>query len=172
MLRGLAVNLRSRCQDGVARSFAGASAAAARVAAKQKATIPAEPATVKPYEHHVFVQLPRPADASKDDGPWWPPVIESNPALLGMFSQVAALKHQATGGCCNRRACGLASFQQCTGCIAIMLCCRSCEDYSDGGCETSARSSPSRPCDSHRLPRRSVDTLHVPCSPVKRRAHK
>ena len=99
MLRGLtrvAVTLRGRCQHGSDRRFAGASTASQRVAAKRQATVPAEPATVKPYEHHVFVQLPRPEDAA-DGGPWWPAVVESNPALLGMFSRVAALKHQTTG---------------------------------------------------------------------------
>ncbi len=97
-LAPMAMTLRSRCTDGFARRFAGAGTANQRVAAKRAATIPAEPATVKPYEHHVFVQLPRPADAP-DNEPWWPSVIESNPALLGMFSQVAALKHEATGVC-------------------------------------------------------------------------
>ncbi len=97
-LAPVARTLRSRCTDGFARRFAGASTASQRVPAKRAATIPAEPATVKPYEHHVFVQLPRPADAP-DNEPWWPSVIESNPALLGMFSQVAALKHEATGVC-------------------------------------------------------------------------
>lgn len=99
MLRGLAhvaVNLRSSCRIGSVRGFAGASTASKRLAAKREVLQPAEPATVKPYEHHVFVQLPRPGDAS-DGGPWWPSVIESHPALLGMFSRVAALKHQATG---------------------------------------------------------------------------
>jgi hypothetical protein len=99
MLRGLVPltsKLRNSYQDGLRRRFASTDATSLRVAAKRKATVPAEPATVKPYERHVFVQLPRPADAP-EGGPWWPSVVESNPALLGMFSRVAALQAETTG---------------------------------------------------------------------------
>ena len=66
---------------------------------------------MKPYERHVFVQLPRPADAAQG-GAWWPSVVEtSSPAFLEMFSRVAALKTATTGAFMGSKA-NTASFDE------------------------------------------------------------
>ena len=164
-LAPMAMTLRSRCTDGLARRFAGASTASQRVAAKRAATIPAEPATVKPYEHHLFVQLPRPADAP-DNEPWWPSVIESNPALLGMFSQVAALKHEATGVCAScpiATELGVSPPHNLAIAYTVLQCIyRCCEDHCDRGCQTAAHAPTSRHCHSNHIPRRSAIGSSMP----------
>ena len=140
MLRGLvplAAKLRITCEDGLRRRFASANAASKKLAAKRKATVPAEPATVKPYERHVFVQLPRPAEAL-EGGPWWPSVVESNPALLGMFSRVAALQTEHTGAnqCQRQRH---APSHPADAASTPLQCRRSRQDHSHGGSQATSQ---------------------------------
>lgn len=61
---------------------------------------PAEPATVKPYYHHMFVELPGPGGAATTEAlasPWWPSVVEKEPALLRVFSRLAVRRDHIEG---------------------------------------------------------------------------
>ena len=66
--------------------------------------LPAEPATVKPYDYHMFVELPAPESSGDSNSseaqasPWWPSVVEKEPALLRVFSRLAMKKNQIDGG--------------------------------------------------------------------------
>ena len=87
------------------RSAASAKSARATSGAKSELA-PAEPATVKPYDYHMFVELPGPdVSGSGNSGtaevlssPWWPSVVEKEPALLRVFSRLAAKKEVIEGG--------------------------------------------------------------------------
>ena len=160
----LAAKLRICCQTGLRSRLASVGATSSRVAAKRKATVPAEPATVKPYERHVFVQLPRPADAP-EGGPWWPSVIESNPALLGMFSRVAA-KTTETAGASGGSHESLLIRKPAVSCTYTFECRRHHEDHSDRGSEAGPGASLAtrRHCNSVCLPRRSAGSGRSPAT--------
>lgn len=68
--------------------------------ASNLALSPAEPGTVKPYYHHMFVELPGPEGVGPEAqaSPWWPSVVEKEPALLRVFSRLAIRKDQIQGG--------------------------------------------------------------------------
>lgn len=72
-----------------ARQAAGLAAKAGEVLAA------ARPGSVNQYQHHICVQLPRPADhmtssaAAAAPGAWWPPLIEKEQAVVEVFAAIA-----------------------------------------------------------------------------------